>query len=129
MLAKQMKRFLASSVMGKSAGTLAAGMLAFATGCSICPSPYDYDYGTYGTKTPRTDMRSGRVGSIFSDPTLTGRTVDGISLEGESGMVLDVQDGIVVDGVVEGYDWSSGGGGEVIELSPGQVIPGQIIIE
>ena len=73
-------------------------------------------------------MRSGRVGSIFSDPALTGRAVDGMPLEGESGMVLGVQDGIVVDGVVEGYDWNSGGG-EVIELSPGQVIPGQIIIE
>lgn len=44
------------------------------TGCSICPSPYDDDYGTYGTKTPRTDMRHGRVGSLFSDPAYVGHS-------------------------------------------------------
>jgi hypothetical protein len=44
-------------------------LLAF-TGCTLCPSPYDYDYGGFVSKTPRTDMRQGRVGSIFSDPGL-----------------------------------------------------------
>ena len=51
---------------------LIGGLSASCLGCSVCPSPYDYDYGTYGTKTPRTDMRHGRVGSILSDPVYRG---------------------------------------------------------
>jgi hypothetical protein len=125
MLAKQMNRFLASTGASKCVGTLAIGVLAFASGCSICPSPYDYDYGTYGTKTPRSDMRSGRVGSVFSDPALTGRSVEAMSVDGS---VFPMDVGVPMGGTIEGYDWSAGGG-EVIEFGPGQVIPGQIIIE
>ena len=51
---------------------LIGGLSASCLGCSVCPSPYDYDYGTYGTKTPRTDMRHGRVGSVLSDPVYRG---------------------------------------------------------
>jgi hypothetical protein len=43
------------------------------TGCALCSNPFDEDYVTYGSRTPRSDMRHGRVGSPFSDPT-TGRT-------------------------------------------------------
>ncbi len=44
-------------------------------GCSLCPAPYDYDYTGFGSRTPRTDMRNGRVGSIFSDPAIVGSRV------------------------------------------------------
>ena len=48
-------------------------MLAFsASGCSICCSPYTEDYVAFGSRTPRMDMKHGRVGSILSDPQLMG---------------------------------------------------------
>ena len=83
--------------------TLLAGFTGLA-GCSICPSPYDYDYGTYGTKTPRTDMRHGRVGSLFSDPALTQGQ---LAAPGDySGYGLDepimLQEGVVVDEQIVG---------------------------
>lgn len=40
------------------------------TGCTLCSSPFDHDYVTYGSRTPRQDMKHGRVGSPFSDPSL-----------------------------------------------------------
>jgi hypothetical protein len=40
----------------------------FAVGCSMCCSPYDYDYPTFGGKHERVDPAYGRVGSILSDP-------------------------------------------------------------
>jgi hypothetical protein len=44
---------------------------AMQTGCALCCSPYDRDYVTTGSRTPRTDMRQqGRIGSPFSDPAL-----------------------------------------------------------
>jgi hypothetical protein len=54
---------------------LGYGLLTFLSGCNLCSSPYDHDYGGFVTKTPRADMRYGRVGSIFSDPALTETTV------------------------------------------------------
>lgn len=45
------------------------------SGCSLCCSPYLDDYAAYGSRTPRMDMKHGRVGSVFSDPQLTGRMV------------------------------------------------------
>jgi hypothetical protein len=61
------------------------GTLALLSGCAICPSPYDYDYGGFVEKTPRIDMRDGRVGSLFSDPALTDstaiETIDGPAME------------------------------------------------
>ncbi len=44
-------------------------------GCSLCCSPYDLEYATYGTRTPRIDQQAGRVGSPFSDPELMGSVV------------------------------------------------------
>lgn len=38
-----------------------------ATGCSLCCSPYTDDYVTFGSRTPRLDMKHGRVGSTLSD--------------------------------------------------------------
>ena len=38
-----------------------------ATGCSLCCSPYTDDYVTFGSRTPRLDMKQGRVGSPLSD--------------------------------------------------------------
>ena len=47
------------------------GLLVFSTlsasGCSLCCSPYNDDYVTFGSRTPRIDMKKGRVGSILSD--------------------------------------------------------------
>lgn len=45
------------------------GMFAvFAPGCSICCQPHLNDYVAFGSRTPRTNMTHGRVGSPFSDP-------------------------------------------------------------
>jgi hypothetical protein len=53
----------------------AALLLVFsASGCSLCCSPYADDYVAFGSRTPRMDMKHGRVGSIFSDPQLMGTT-------------------------------------------------------
>ena len=59
-----------------------------ATGCSLCCSPYNDDYLTYGSRTPRLDMKHGRVGSILSDPQIAGQSyasesADGVEYEGE----------------------------------------------
>ena len=45
-------------------------------GCALCCSPFDPDFVTYGGKTPRVDMRHGRVGSNFSDPQFVGYAAD-----------------------------------------------------
>jgi hypothetical protein len=83
---------------------LIGGLSASCLGCSVCPSPYDYDYGTYGTKTPRTDMRHGRVGSILSDPVYRGGETlvePGVMTEGiiSEGVISD---GIISEGVISG---------------------------
>ena len=59
-----------------------------ATGCSLCCSPYNDDYVTFGSRTPRLDMKNGRVGSILSDPQLSSHVyasepTDGVEYEGE----------------------------------------------
>ena len=41
--------------------------VASLSGCSLCCSPYTDDYLTHGSRTPRSDMRHGRVGSILSE--------------------------------------------------------------
>lgn len=91
------------------AGSLGSLWLVLCTvGCSICPSPYDYDYGTYGTKTPRTNMRHGRVGSILS--------------EGVYGASQDVSSqGMEIDAVVidQGY----------IEELPGELYSDEMVVE
>lgn len=55
---------------------LGYGLLMFLSGCAICASPYDEDYGGFVAKTPRNDMRYGRVGSPFSDPESTETPID-----------------------------------------------------
>ena len=48
-------------------------ILAFSSsGCSLCCSPYAEDYVAFGSRTPRMDMKHGRVGSTLSDPQLMG---------------------------------------------------------
>ena len=135
MLAKQYnKRFLTwASRLGPGNLVLTAcglGLLSLSLGCSICPSPYDYDYGTYGTKTPRSDMRNGRVGSVFSDPALTGQSSEVVAGEHVQGTYLPGSylpgDGFgVTDGVVGEYEWST----EAVPVVPGETVHGQIIIE
>jgi hypothetical protein len=45
------------------------------SGCALCANPFDHDYVTYGSRTPRTDMKCGRVGSVFSDPAINATHV------------------------------------------------------
>jgi len=76
---------------------LIGGLSASCLGCSVCPSPYDYDYGTYGTKTPRTDMRYGRVGSVLSDPVYRGGETlvePGVMTEGI------ISEGVISEGII-----------------------------
>lgn len=39
-------------------------------GCTLCCSPYDFDYMSRGSVVQRQDMVRGRLGSTFSDPTV-----------------------------------------------------------
>ena len=39
-------------------------------GCTLCSNPFDCDYVTYGSRTPRHDMKHGRVGSVLSDSSM-----------------------------------------------------------
>jgi hypothetical protein len=45
--------------------SVAGLLLAASTGCAICSSPTDYDYGAYGGRWDRMDRCRGRVGSAF----------------------------------------------------------------
>ena len=130
-------------VWNRAKSSILLGWLtASCLGCSVCPSPYDYDYGTYGTKTPRTDMRHGRVGSVLSDPVYRGGETlveQGMITEGviSEGVISDeiiseeiISEGIITEGVI-----SEG----VISGQPQRVLrspmrsplrsPGEIIIE
>lgn len=102
-------------VWNRAKSSILLGWLtASCLGCSVCPSPYDYDYGTYGTKTPRTDMRHGRVGSVLSDPVYRGGETlaepgvitEGIISEGviSEGVISDgvISEGIISEGVISG---------------------------
>ncbi|MCY2980990.1 MAG: hypothetical protein NTU79_20185 [Planctomycetota bacterium] len=78
--------------------TIAAllSILAFsASGCSLCCSPYTEDYVAFGSRTPRMDMKHGRVGSILSDPQLMGNAYS----DSSSGMSENVDqiDNQVID--------------------------------
>ena len=95
-------------VWNRAKSSILLGWLtASCLGCSVCPSPYDYDYGTYGTKTPRTDMRHGRVGSVLSDPVYRGGETlvePGMITEGviSEGVISDeiISEGIITEGVI-----------------------------
>ena len=102
-------------VWNRAKSSILLGWLtASCLGCSVCPSPYDYDYGTYGTKTPRTDMRHGRVGSVLSDPVYRGGetlvepdviTEGIISEEIISEEIISegvISEGIISEGVISG---------------------------
>ena len=102
-------------VWNRAKSSILLGWLtASCLGCSVCPSPYDYDYGTYGTKTPRTDMRHGRVGSVLSDPVYKGGQTlveQGMITEGvmSEGVISDeiisdeiISEGIITEGVISG---------------------------
>lgn len=69
------------------------GFASSTVGCALCSSPYDYDYVTYGSKTPRTNMKCGRVGSPFSDGQGTAEVVNDFQvLDGEEIIESDVQE-------------------------------------
>lgn len=69
---------------------VASCVLGFIPGCSLCPTAFDYDYGGYSSTTPRSDMRNGRVGSIFSDPALGADTQS-------AGIIIDHEDGFAME--------------------------------
>ena len=54
-------------------------MAAVSSGCALCCSPFDHNYAAYGTRVNRVDQQHGRVGSIFSDPSVT--PASGVVLE------------------------------------------------
>jgi hypothetical protein len=80
-------------------------MLAFSSsGCSLCCSPYTEDYAAFGSRTPRIDMKNGRVGSILSDPQLMGNAysnpssgIDGY-VEQSDEQVLE-EDSTIIDSI------------------------------
>ena len=125
-------------VWNRAKSSILLGWLtASCLGCSVCPSPYDYDYGTYGTKTPRTDMRHGRVGSVLSDPVYRGGETlveQGMITEGviSEGVISDeiISEGIITEGVItEGV---ISGEPQRVQRSPMRSplrSPGEIIIE
>ncbi len=49
--------------------------ISMASGCSMCCSPYDDIYPTFGGKWERTDRYEGRVGSAFNDAGALASTV------------------------------------------------------
>ena len=59
-------------------------LFSSALGCSICANPFDHDYIAFGSRTPRQDMRHGRVGSPFSDPALGGGMTESVEVLDES---------------------------------------------
>ncbi len=72
------------------------GLMSSSVGCALCSSPYDYDYVTYGGKTPRDNMRCGRVGSPFSDARVAGLSEDFQVLEGET-----IEEGEVLEDTID----------------------------
>lgn len=66
-------------------------------GCAICANPFDHDYVTYGSRTPRQDMRHGRVGSPLSDPALNGGSPLSESIE-----AIDENYGEILEGSNDG---------------------------
>jgi hypothetical protein len=61
----------ANTVAGVCGAAVAAGMLAlFATGCSMCCGPHDFEYPVFQSRYARVDPEYGRVGSVFSDPNV-----------------------------------------------------------
>lgn len=72
--------------------------LVFATmngvGCSMCCSPYDNEYATYGGRIPRADQVNGRVGSPFSDPSMKLASYEDETSEVEEVYVPPVTSGV-----------------------------------
>jgi hypothetical protein len=59
-------------------------LLAAATGCATCGSPFDYSYAAYGGKWQRGDSDEGRVGSALDPAEVTSAEEDtGIAFQGE----------------------------------------------
>lgn len=83
-----------SHILGGFILTLAIG----SSGCTLCSNPFDCDYVTYGSRTPRHDMKHGRVGSIFSDKTIT----DGGAIESVDAIDMSYAD--VLEQNDSGYD-------------------------
>jgi hypothetical protein len=55
------------------------------SGCTLCASPYDCDYGLYGGSWPRHEMAQGRVGSKFhgAGSSITPHVPEAIEPPGE----------------------------------------------
>ena len=96
-------------------------VLGISPGCSLCPTAFDYDYGGYSSTTPRSDMRNGRVGSIFSDPALGAEIQSAeVIVEGQSGFAMESEyaDEIIMNDFQE----SQVGDIQTIEIGPSEEI-------
>ena len=76
-------------------GYLLVGVV-FVSGCSLCCNPDTNDYVTYGSRTPRMDMKRGRVGSILSDQSIMTETVGTMS-NGGGDYGMDSTEEVVVE--------------------------------
>jgi len=71
--------------MRRSFGLSLGLLVALLTGCTLCPSPYDCDYGFFGGSWQRHEPAQGRVGSAFHNagaPT-NPRSEEAIETPGE----------------------------------------------
>ena len=105
-------RSAASKTKGRkpSGFALLAMLVVFAPGCSICCQPHLDDYVAFGSRTPRSNMKMGRVGSPFSDPS-AGASVSGASHYGDQGGE------VYYEGEYEGAEYQEGAeyyGGAVV---------------
>lgn len=85
---KQQMNFLGThSIKVRFQGVLILVVVLVTTpGCTICCQPYLDDYVAFGSRTPRSDMKNGRVGSPFSDPNIQGTV---IASEPDSGLYYE----------------------------------------
>lgn len=103
------------------AGYLAIGCALgiISPGCSLCPTAFDYDYGGYSSTTPRSDMRNGRVGSIFSDPELGGTPQSSeVIADGQSGFAMESE--YAEEIIMNDFQESQVGDIQTIEIGPGE---------
>ena len=74
-------------MLRKLSACLLLSLVASASGCAICCSPFDEAYSGYGGRWQRDDMYHGRVGSAFAPaggPVLMSDEDDGTLSQPES---------------------------------------------
>jgi hypothetical protein len=92
----QKKDFREQDMRYRILGSSIFALLFSSLGCSICSNPFDHDFVAFGSRTPRMDMRHGRVGSPFSDPALGGGPTNDVV------EILDESYGEILEGTPDG---------------------------